>query len=67
MIYQTKFDPVTRWPTAASVDSGLETLDDVELFYGPGLTRGKRWVCYEDVYFSEYLVSYEPRTKNQER
>lgn len=56
-IYVTPFDPATKQTTGDSVDSGFESLEDVELINGEPLTRGKRTLTYEGTFYSNYSVT----------
>jgi len=60
MIYSTLFDTESNISTAASVDSGFETIDAVvELVGDDYLYKCKRFVTYDGVCFSDFPFSID--------
>lgn len=63
-IFLTEFEQFTgdRLVIGDSTDSGFESLDQVVELVGEPVARGKRYVAYDDQYYSDYSIAPEVRT-----
>lgn len=65
MIYATPFDPETRLCTAASVETGFQTLEEATTATGEPSRRYRAMVIYPGLIFTRFAWNVENERQNE--